>query len=273
MTVSDRNPYTGVPLAPDRTRTMPEAFIFDVDGTLADTERDGHRVAFNQAFAGFGLDWYWSEETYGELLAVTGGKERMRHYLHSRKLPQRHDPGLDRLIADLHALKTRNYVELLEQNAIPLRPGIERLLREARGSGIRLAIATTTTPQNVTVLLENALGTDSLGWFDVIGAGDVVPRKKPAPDIYHYVLRELGLGADACLAFEDSANGLIAARGAGLPTIVTRNFYTAADDFSGALLVLDHPGERGNPSRILQKDLRRDCLDLDAIERIASRPR
>ena len=146
------------------------ALLFDVDGTLADTERDGHRVAFNQAFAQFGLDWHWSEQTYGELLAVTGGKERMLHYVQTHDKAEQQRSDLQQLIKRLHAQKTENYVRLLNDNAIPLRPGIERLLGEARAQGIRLAIATTTTPDNVTALLQNALGAESLDWFEVIGA-------------------------------------------------------------------------------------------------------
>ena len=247
---------------------MLQALIFDVDGTLADTERHGHRAAFNQAFASFGLDWHWSEELYGELLAVTGGKERIRFYLQQNARRERDRADLDRFIAAIHAQKTKNYVDLLERSAIPLRSGVKRLLLEARARGLRLAIATTTTPQNVCALLGSTLGPDGSAWFEVIGAGDIVPRKKPAPDIYHYVLRQLGLEAAACVAFEDSANGLLAARGAGLETIITRNGYTEADDFDGAALVLDRLGDAERPSRVLQQTLQQDYLDLNAIENL-----
>jgi len=228
------------------------AFIFDVDGTLADTERDGHRVAFNQAFAEAGLDWLWSVELYGALLAVTGGKERMRYYLDRFRPDWQRPADLDGLIASLHVAKTRHYTKLLSQGGIPLRPGVARLLGEARATGIRLAIATTTTPENVTVLIEHALTPQAVNWFEVIAAGDVVPAKKPAPDIYQYALEKLGLGPEDCLAFEDSENGLRSARAAGLRTVVTVNDYTRDQDLTEAVLVLDQLGEPQQPFRVLE---------------------
>ena len=233
------------------SRTTLAAVIFDVDGTLADTERDGHRPAFNAAFREAGLSWDWDVALYGELLAITGGKERIRHYMEKYCPAELDRSGLSDWIAALHKAKTRHFVALLERGAIPLRPGVARLIRELRDAKIKIAIATTTTPENVTALLKSTLGEDSPDWFAVIGAGDIVPAKKPAPDIYLWVLEQLGLSAQQCVAMEDSENGLKAALGAGLTAVITVGDYTRLHDFTGAAVVLSDLGEPGRPFSVL----------------------
>ncbi len=246
-----------------------QALIFDVDGTLADTERDGHRVAFNRAFREAGLDWDWSVELYGKLLEVTGGKERMKFYLDRFRPEYKQPHNLQQVIADLHAAKTRHYTQLLSEGAIPLRPGVKRLIEQARAEGVRLAIATTTTPANVIALLEHALAPNSLSWFEVIAAGDIVPAKKPAPDIYFYALDKMGLRPSDCIAFEDSYNGLVSARKAGLETIITINDYTSDHDFTGALVVLDSFGEPGTPYKVIGGQVGwTTYLDLDLVRQL-----
>jgi len=249
-----------------------QALLFDVDGTLADTERDGHRVAFNLAFRDAGLDWEWDADLYGKLLAVTGGKERIRFYLENFNRNFTAPADLNGFIAGLHQAKTDHYTRLLSEGRIPLRPGVERLLREARNAGLRLAIATTTTPANVEALLVHTLGTESLDWFEVIAAGDIVPAKKPAPDIYDYALKKMELDPAFCLAFEDSINGIRATRGANLKTIITVNNYTRDDDFSEAALVLDTFGEPNAPCHVLAGDAKAlngsAYLDVTALRRL-----
>ncbi|HBR97274.1 MAG TPA: phosphatase [Gammaproteobacteria bacterium] len=244
------------------------ALLFDVDGTLADTERDGHRVAFNRAFADAGVDWFWDEALYGKLLTVTGGKERLRYFIEQIDPEQARDPGLDTFVRELHQSKTRHYLDLLRQGHIPLRPGVARLLREAREAGLRLGIATTTTPENVTTLLSSAHGGAFVDWFEVIAAGDSVPSKKPAPDVYHLAMEQLGLCADACLALEDSHNGLRAATAAGLRTLVTVNAYTVDDDVSAAALVTDGLGEPDVAARVLRGNMAATCVDLGVLQQL-----
>ncbi|MBF0219799.1 MAG: HAD family hydrolase [Gammaproteobacteria bacterium] len=250
--------------------TLPlQALIFDVDGTLADTERDGHRVAFNHAFEEAGLAWDWSVELYGELLRVTGGKERINHYLDTYLPHFTPKAPRDAFVKGLHEAKTRHYTELLGKGEIPLRPGVARLIQEAREAGLKIAIATTTTPANVEALIVNTLGADAMQWFAVIGAGDIVPAKKPAADIYDYVLQQLGLDASHCIAFEDSYNGIRSSRGAQLTTLVATNDYTLQDDFSGAALVVNHWGEPDLPFTVAAGDAHGACcVTLELLQQL-----
>jgi HAD superfamily hydrolase (TIGR01509 family) len=247
-----------------------KALIFDVDGTLAETERDGHRPAFNAAFADAGLDWVWDERRYGELLAVTGGKERIRHFMACEGIQL--DPALDLdvFVAGLHREKTKRYVSMLRTGAIPLRSGVMRLLREARAAGIRLAIATTTTPENVDTLLDQSAESGLRDWFEVIAAGEIVPSKKPAPDIYFLALKRLGLGADDCVAIEDSDNGVYSALAAGIKAVlVTVNDYTLGQDFGSAPLIVDQLGEPAAPAHALIGDLGgHPYVDLALLDRL-----
>lgn len=228
---------TNLPL--DRIRALivqARALILDVDGTLAETE-EAHRQAFNTAFAGAGLDWRWERAVYKDLLRVAGGKERIRAFDNSRD----GQPPLlsDSEIAELHQIKTRLYAELITNGGCPLRPGVRALLDAARRRGQQLAIATTTSYQNIDVLLSASLGQDWEQWFAAIAAGDEVTRKKPAPDVYLQVLFKLKLPAQQCLAVEDSGIGLAAASGAGIPVLISRSAYFSDDDFSGAVCTVD----------------------------------
>ena len=229
-----------------------KALLFDVDGTLADTERNGHRVAFNKAFQEANLDWDWTVELYGKLLTVTGGKERICYHVENYLQGEKPIGDLYEFAAALHQRKTHFYLEMLQNGEIPLRVGAERLINEARAAGYRLAIVTTTTPANVSYLLTATLGKESIDWFEVIAAGDIVPAKKPAPDIYQYAMDKMQLSAAECMAFEDSDNGVRSSVGAKLKTLVTVNAYTQTQDFSGAVLVVDQFGEADQKFKVLE---------------------
>lgn len=230
---------------------MLKAVIFDVDGTLAETE-EVHREAFNVVFEQSGLGWYWSPELYRELLKVTGGKERIRHFTRSEGITGISDED----IASLHRLKTTQYAELLPQS-VELRPGVERLIDECLSRSIRLAIATTTTEANVEALDQAVSGALKLSQFEAIVGGVTVPEKKPSPQVYEVALAKLGLKPEEAIAIEDARAGVLAARGAGLRCLASPSFYTVEHDLSKATAIVDRLSDRGDG-----KPVTVDYLDL-----------
>ena len=229
------------------------ALLFDADGIIAESE-DYHRQAFNAAFREFGFPWYWDEAIYRDLLAVGGGKERLRHYITRTQPEMLERSDLYSLIDSMHAAKNLAYADMLEDAGIAWRPGVARLMKEAREAGLRLAIVTATTESNLRALFKATLGLETLSWFEVVVSGDKVPTKKPAPDIYYWVLQEMSLPADACLSIEDSPKGLQACAVARVPAIVTVSAYTTGEDFTGAVAVISDLGEPGKPFKLLMGD-------------------
>lgn len=225
------------------------ALIFDCDGVLADTERDGHRVAFNRAFAELGLPIEWSEAVYAEKLRIAGGKERMASeltpsFVRAHDLPQDPD-GQAALLADWHRRKTAIYTDMVAEGMLPTRPGVRRIIGEAQDAGWDVAVASTSAEPSVRAILEQAVGLDRAARFDVVLAGDVVPAKKPAPDIYLLAIERLGVTAPDALVIEDSRNGLLAAVGAGLRCVLTVNGYTEDEENGEAILVISSLGDPG----------------------------
>jgi len=215
-----------------------EALIFDIDGTMADTE-EAHRQAFNLAFADHELEWNWSQRVYGDLLKVAGGKERLAFFIRSLDRSAEEKERLLKRIPAIHSSKTKHYTSRLMNGGLSLRPGISRLLHDAQQRRLRLAIASTTTRSNIDTLLAGTFGIEACGWFEVIACGDQARRKKPAPDVYELALSKLRIPRERCVAFEDSGNGLTAAKSAGLFTIVAPTLWTAGDDLSAADILLD----------------------------------
>ncbi len=237
---------------------MLKAIFFDVDGTLADTEQEGHLPAYNEAFAEMGLDWHWSPELYREeLLLLPGGRERIRHYVLS------HHPPLgihaDAAAADLtawvnqvHAAKSRCFRRRVESGQVKLRPGVRRLIEEAHASGVRLALVTNASQRSLKPVLNYILGAELLPHIDLIVSGEQVAHKKPAPDLYRSALQQLALEAGECVAIEDSAMGLCAAAAAGLATLITTNADTESHDFTAARAVVDGLGEPDRPWNVVR---------------------
>ena len=216
---------------------MLRAIIWDVDGTLAETERDGHRVAFNRAFEEFGLPWHWEEDRYGELLRVPGGRERLLADMAAHPDAMRDDDARVALAASLHKLKNAHYARLVDAGAVQLRPGVRELMDDCARAGVRMGIATTTSRDNLHALLDASFGAQGRKRFDAIVCAEDAPVKKPDPQVYLQCLRRLGLTPRETIAIEDSPAGVGAARAAGVPVIVTRSRYFANEPVSGALAV------------------------------------
>jgi HAD superfamily hydrolase (TIGR01509 family) len=247
-----------------------DALIFDVDGTLADTE-ELHRQAFNEAFFACGINWRWGPALYAELLQITGGKERIASFLSQQRLPAAERGRLLRLIPQIHAAKTRLYQELVALGHLHPRDGVRRLMLEARAAGLKLAIASTTSPENVESLLTSSFGSDALGWFAAIATGDVVANKKPAPDIYNLALQQLGVAPQRAIAFEDSAIGVRAAKAAGLFTVATPSLWTIGQNFTSADVVLTSLADPERPLYAIDElRIGAKYLGLDQLETLHS---
>jgi HAD superfamily hydrolase (TIGR01509 family) len=234
-----------------------KALLFDCDGVLADTERDGHRVAFNEAFLRKGLACTWDVEQYGRLLLIAGGKERMRAFFEAEGWPPQ-AVDRDAFIRDLHKLKTDLYMEIIAQGRLPVRPGVARIVAQALAEGVRVAVCSTSDARGVTLLAEAVLGRDRTARFAGIFAGDVVSKKKPDPAIYLLAAERLSVAHRECMVVEDSRNGLLAAAGAGMHCIITKSCYTREEDFQEADAVVDDLGDPPG-AHITLGDLRRLC--------------
>jgi HAD superfamily hydrolase (TIGR01509 family) len=246
-----------------------KAIIFDVDGTLANTE-EIHRQAFNAAFTEFGLEYSWSEQEYTQLLSISGGKERIYAFLKEKNTTPNNEHSLREYSLVIHKRKSEIYREKLIAGHIGLRNGVERLLNEAASVGVRLAIATCTSISNVETLLKNALGPDALLRFDAIVTSDIVIDKKPSPVVYQFALAELGLRPSDCIAIEDTHNGNLAALETGLKTVITTHPLTLDNNFTGASLILDQLGEPNNPFTVSAGNAYgATCVDIRLLEKIS----
>lgn len=230
------------------------ALIFDCDGVLADTEQYGHLPAFNQTFKEFGLPVQWSVDEYGVKLKIAGGKERIASLLTPELVARAGLPtdpeSQKKMIADWHKRKSEIYKQLIREGRLPGRPGVARIVKEAHAAGWKLAVASTSAEESVRGVLEYVVGKNLASEFLVL-AGDIVPKKKPAPDIYLLTLERLGMPAEECLVVEDSSNGLLAAQAAGLRCIITLSSYTWDEDMTGALMVVSDLGEPDKPMQVI----------------------
>lgn len=246
--------------------------LLDCDGTIADTERDGHLVAFNQAFADLGYDVTWSVEEYRELLDVPGGKERLRAYFARHpELGLGSGEELEQHVLALHRRKSEVYVELVEAGALPGRPGVRRLVHAALDDGWQVAVASTASARSVEAVVRNVVGDEAVERMSGVFAGDIVERKKPHPDIYELALSDAGLDPSRTVVIEDSQPGATAAHRAGLTHLVTVSYFTRDEHFPDAATVVDSLGEPGQPSTLIAGiDARNDrgFHDVDSLRRL-----
>lgn len=247
-----------------------EAIIFDVDGTLADTE-EVHRQAFNRAFEQFDLDWDWTPKVYEELLSISGGYERITYYAGDLAEEFRNAGEFSRFVQDVHKVKSRMYVELLDAGEVPLRTGVQRLLEEIHDSELMLAIATSSTYANLKTLLDRNLPANWMSWFSAISTCDTITSKKPSPAVYESVLGILEIEPTRAIAIEDTVNGCLSATAAGLNTVITTHFFTRNHHFPNAALVLDSLGDRGAPFKIIKGDAgSKELVDLALLEQLVA---
>lgn len=241
-----------------------KAMFFDQDGVIIDTERDGHRVAFNQTFKEFGFDFEWSVEKYHELLQIAGGKERMKHYLHTEGFGKPIKPEEeDELIKAMHKRKTEVFIELIESGRLPLRPGVKRFLKEAMDAGLILGVCTTSNERAAHAIAYQILKDIR---FDFVLAGDIVSKKKPDPEIYLLALSKAAVKPEECVVIEDSRNGVLAAKAAGMHVVATTNVYTEKEDLSDADIIVTCLGDPDGEKGILKKG--GDGLDFDGVLRV-----
>lgn len=242
---------------------MPElkAIFWDQDGVIIDTEKDGHRVAFNKMFKETGYDFEWDVDTYGELLSISGGKERMRHYFTEKGIILEGIPEKDaELLLSLHKKKTAIFVEMIESGILPLRTGVKRFMQEAMQAGLRMGVCTTANERSANAIAKGMLGDID---FEFVLAGDVVSKKKPDPEIYLLALDRTGLSPDECIVMEDSRNGILAAKAAGLRAVATTNIYTEDEDLSDASIVVSSLGDPDGEKGVLKASAR--PIEFDGV--------
>ncbi len=250
------------------------AVLFDVDGTLADTEALGHRPAYNRAFRELGLQFRWGPKLYRRLLKQPGGRERLKYFFESERPPlgehqAEADANMDAWVSRVHELKSRHFKRYMRHGRVPLRAGIARIMREAREAGVQLAIVTNASRKTLHPVLRYSMGPELAAEIAVIASGEEVRNKKPAPDLYRLAMQRLGVTPEECVVLEDSEMGLEAAAAAGLAAVVTVNADTVAQDFTEASLVVSSLGEPGAPTRVIRGELGEyPWVTLETLRRI-----